>query len=265
MRAMKLLVLSLVLTTLSLSAFAQSVEQAAELYAKRGQDASFAQQAADMYKTLASTSSDKFEKADLLSNAAKALFYVGTHTSNNGEKKSKHNDGMGAAIEAKDLLNYNPSEEKEKLALATALYWYGANLGKWAEANGVASSLGRWPTLKNTMFKIRNLGQEKLEHYGANRILGRAYYKLPFPLGSKKKAYSYLSEAVKETKEGNKVSVLGLNNLYLADLLVAIGKRSSAKELLQAFVEADAATLNPERVPETLEEQEEARKKLERL
>lgn len=255
---------SLVATGLLANANAQTVEQAAELYAKRGQDISFAKQSAEMYLTLASTATEKMEKVALLREASRALYFVGTHTESNLEKKKMHNDAMGVALDAKALVN-DPANDAEKLELAKALYWYGANLGKWAEANGVASSLGRWPTLKNTMLRIVNLGHKEVEHYGAYRILGRAYYKLPFPLGSKSKAFKFLSEAVKNTKEGNEVSVVGLNNLFLADVLVSLGKRDSAKGLLEAFVNADAQTLNLERVPETLEEQEEAKEKLQRL
>jgi hypothetical protein len=248
----------------SVASFAQSIEEANELYAQRGADVSFAQQAADMYLTLAQGTEEKLAKATYLNEASNALYYVAAMAESNVDKKRIHTEGFNKAAQAIDLLR-GTTVDAEKEALALGFYRYGANLGKWGEANGVAASLSKWPTLKNTMFSILNLGYKKIEWYGANRILGRAYYKLPFPLGSKKKAYNYLKEAFDNTKEGNKVSVHGLNNLYMADLLIAIGKKAQAKKLLETFVSLDAETLCPARVPETKMEMEEAKKKLETL
>ena len=47
--------------------------------------------------------------------------------------------GMNVAQKAIDLLNAAKAEQKEQLAMG--YYRYGSNQGKWAEANGIASSL----------------------------------------------------------------------------------------------------------------------------
>lgn len=248
----------------SLTSFAQTMEEAKDLYAQRGADVSFAQQAADMYLNLAAGTEDKLSKATYLNEASNALYYVASQSNSTEDKKRIHTEGFNKASVAISLLR-GTTVETEKEQLALGLYRYGANLGKWGEANGVASSLSKWPNLKNTMESIIEMGMQKTEWFGANRILGRAYYKLPFPLGSKKKSYNYLKEAFDNTKNGNKVSVHGLNNLYLADLLVAIGKQDQAKKLLEAFVALDPETLCPERVPETKAEMEEAKAKLQTL
>lgn len=262
---MKVVLMTALLTVMTLTnVMAQSVREAEELYSRRGEDVSFAAQAAEKYSALAESESDNVKKAELLVGASKSLYYVGTHTDSNLDKKKNHQEGLNIAVEARDLVA-DKADEAQKKAYALSLYWYGANLGKWAEANGVSSSLGKWPSLKSSMNTIRALGYKELEDYGSSRILGRAYYKLPWPLGSKKKAYSYLKEAVENTKNGHSVSVVGLNNLFFADVLVSVGKKDEAKKLLEDFVAADAATLNPARVPENKEEQEEAKQMLERL
>lgn len=260
---MRVMTLSLMLL-FSLSTFAQTVQEAHDLYAQRGKDVSFAQQAADMFLTLADSTEDKLSKATYLNEASNALYYVASQATSKEDKKRIHTQGFNKASVAISLMR-GTSVEAEKVQLALGLYRYGANLGKWGEANGVASSLSKWPNLKSTMESILSMGMKKTEWYGANRILGRAYYKLPFPLGSKKKSYNFLKEAFDNTKNGNKVSIHGLNNLYLADLLIAIGKKEQAKKLLEAFVSLDAETLNPARIPETKAEMEEARVKLQDL
>ena len=258
-------ILSIALMLLfSLTAFAQTMEEANDLYAQRGKDASFAQQAAEMYLTLSEGTEDKLLKATYLNEASNALYYVASQATSNNDKKRIHTEGFNKASVAISLLR-GTTVEAEKVQLALGLYRYGANLGKWGEANGVASSLSKWPNLKNTMESIIGMGMKKTEWYGANRILGRAYYKLPFPLGSKKKSYKYLKEAFDNTKNGNKVSIHGLNNIYMADLLIAIGKKDQAKKLLETFISLDPETLCPSRVPETKAEMAEARVKLQTL
>lgn len=262
-RRMRVLLLTLMLSISGL-VFSQSIEEARELYSKRGTDVTFAQQSADMFLVLSESTEDKLLKATYLNGASNSLYYVAAQSESNLDKKKIHTDGLNKASQAISLL-LGTQVEAEKEQLAIAYYRYGANLGKWAEANGVAASLSKWPNLKNTMNSIISLGKKEIEWFGANRILGRAFYKLPFPLGSKKKAYNYLKEAFDATKNGNEVSVHGLNNLYLADLLIAVGKSSQAKKILETFVTMDPETLCPERVPETKEEIQMALKKLETL
>lgn len=254
----------LMMLSFAVSVFSQTIEEANELYSKRGTDVTFAQQSAEMFLVLSDSTEDKFLKATYLNGASNSLYYVAAHSDSDLDKKRIHTEGLNKASQAITLLRGTTVEE-EKEQLALAYYRYGANLGKWAEANGVAASLSKWPNLKNTMESIILLGKKDIEWFGANRILGRAFYKLPFPLGSKKKAYDYLKEAFDNTKGNFEVSVHGLNNIYLADLLVAIGKKDEAKKILETFVSLDPETLCPDRLPETKEEMLMAQKKLESM
>lgn len=263
---MKKFAMSLMLL-LSFSALAQTVQEAEGLYDKREADPSFAMQAGQMYEVLAGQATEKLEKAKLLNAASNAYYYVGTQKETNKEKMVVFQKGLNIAVKAIDEVRTSTAnEELEQKALG--MYRYGANLGKWGEANGVAASLGKWKNLRNNMLGVISMGYKSLEDYGANRILGRAYYKLPAPLGSKKKSYSYLSEAFKNTKaEGSTVSRNGLNNLFLVDLLISVGKKESAKKILNAFIayEGREEELNSARIPETKAEIAEAKEILKNL
>lgn len=260
---MKFLFTTLVLT-IGLNAFAQTIEEAKDLFAKRGEDVENAKKAAKMYVKLAEKAEAKLDQTKLYNDAALSFYYVGTQMKDAGKKMEFFNEGIGAAILATEAIEDTAATHEEKEQLAISYYRYGSNLGKWAEANGVASSLSKWKNLKNTMEYIISMGFEAIEAYGPSRILGRAYYKLPSPLGSKSKSRYYLSQAFDNTLKGD-ISVNGLNNLFYADLLIATGEADVAKKILTSFVAVDATTFNLERIPETKQEIEEAKTKLKDL
>lgn len=248
--------------------------EAKTLYAKRSETVegiANAGQAAEAYKALADGEvADMAKKATLLNKESQAAYYVGTQVKTDAEKIPVFLRAMKAADAA--IAALTPTEatldEAGKEILATSYYYSGANLGKWAEANGIASSLGRWGELQDKMKKVIALKKESVQAYGAFRILGRAYYKLPAPLGSNKKALYYLEKAFNATKlnnDVNEISIHGLNVLFYADLLIATDRKPEAKAILTSFVAKDANTFNPDRIPETKAEQKEAAEKLKDL
>lgn len=243
---------------LSISAFGETVEQARELYAKRGEDPAFAQQAADIYGTLATQATDWKEKVEMMIKRSEATYYVAAKIEDDKARELKHTEGQGIAAEGVELAKANGDAELQ----ARALYWDGANMGKAGEARGVLSSLGQWPELKKKMQMIIRLKQNHINFYGANRVLGRAYYKLPFPLGSTKKSLRFLKEAYEKSVNADGASNHGINILYYAETLISSGDKAEAKRILDEFLAQDANTLNPERIPETFEEQEDARELL---
>jgi hypothetical protein len=255
------------LTTLSLvlsiGAFAQTATEAEALYKARANSRSGGQtalKAAEMYVKVAAAATTDLEKATNLTKSAQAYYYAGEHTDGNkDERKALHLIGVDKAEAATALLEGKAATAEEFKQLALSYYRTGSNLGKWAEANGIASSLGKWPTLKSLMKKIIDLdggAYKYVESYGANRILGRAYYKLPAPLGSKKKAFNYLNEAFENTKEGKEISTSSINIIYFADLLIATDKEDQAEEILTQLVEVtNYSEYNAVRVPETKEDQ----------
>lgn len=274
--------LALVLFAAGNIASAQTLEelmnQAKEAYAAREYSAAGAaksQEAADIYAQVARSATDKKTQHLALVGQSEALFFVGAANTAAEVKIEKHLAGLEIAdsvvkaygisdvtnVVAIDLARLKALPADELALVGEALYYRGINLGQWGNANGVMESLGRWPELRSTMEVIVNLGVFAAHEYGAYRVLGRGYFKVPGLFGgSNKQAEKYLSAAVKFTlAPGQAFSVNGYNNLYIAELYKDIGKEKEAKEILEAFVAADAKALAPPSYVEFIETQKEAR------
>lgn len=133
------------------------------------------------------------------------------------------------------------------------LFWLGVSYGKFGEAKGVMQSLGLVPHMQEALKKVKTL-DEKYEWGGADRVLGRLFFKLPsIKGGDNKKAIEHLRKAV----------ALGpkhlMNHRFLAEVLMAEGKKDEAKEVLKKIIETPASELLREKQPEMKEEQEEAK------
>ena len=239
---------------LNLNIFADSVEIAEELYSKRGEDVENARKAAEIYKNLATTEEDKEAKAELLIRHLGSLYYVGNQLTVKKEKLKFFRRGATLAETIVELVTESETPDEE--LLSWALYWRGVYLSKFGQTKGVLKSLGLAPDVKGAMKRIIEMGYEDINYYGTHRILGRIFYKIPgFLGGSKKKANVYLEKAFTETlAEGTGISVHGLNNVYYADALVAVGEKEKACEILKVFVEQDPTTFLEDRIPETAQE-----------
>jgi hypothetical protein len=91
---------------------------------------------------------------------------------------------------------------------------------------------------------------------GADRVLGRVYHELPgFAGGSKKKSLDHL---LKSREMGPRV---GLTRIYLADTYLSMDEIEKARQELEFVV---AMEPDPKLIPETAEEKEMARKRLEK-
>ena len=247
---------------MSFNVFANDVDTADDLFAKRGASVANAQEAADLYGKLAAEATDKGEKAVLIVKQSAATYYVGTKATDNNDKEAVHKSGYEQAQKAIDLLKDNTDDFDQEETLAKSYFYYGANLGKYGEAKGIIASLSRVPELKRNMQSISDLGFEDVEEYGANRILGRLYFKLPgFAGGDNDKSERLLKEALENTlSDDGTVSIHGLNNLYLAETLKKNKKKTEACRILKNFMNQDPETLLDTRVPETKEEIKEAAK-----
>lgn len=249
--------------------------KAKEAFAKRefsGSGIASAQEAADLYGKAAATSSDATEKAGYLVNEAAAIYFVGDASSDNSVKIEKFLKGIQFADQALALLGLGDvpgasdaqidqlkaSLKPAQLALlGEGLYFRGTNLGQWGQANGVVQSLSKWPELRRTMEIIKNIGLQSIHDYGANRVLGRGYFKIPGLLGgSVQKATELLGEAMKKTLVAGKIySKNGYNTNYFAEVLNENGDTDKAKALLQAFIAADPASIDAASIPELKEAQ----------
>ncbi|MBT7609253.1 MAG: hypothetical protein HN576_05825 [Bacteriovoracaceae bacterium] len=245
----------------SMNAIAQSVEDAEFLFEDRGEDVANAVEAAEIYGDLAAVSTEKGEKANLLYRQSEALYYVGTQAKSKDDQEKIHNNGVKVSEAAISLLEGQVDNADQKHTLTEALFFWGANKGKWGAARGVLSSLGAIGPLKKSMNKILALN-EKVEKFGADRILGRLYAKIPKIGygGSKKKSLKHLKKAFENTLiPGGTVSVHGTNNIYYAEILEETDNTAKACEVLKEFSVQDPETLLETRIPETTKEIEDAK------
>jgi hypothetical protein len=251
--------------------------QAEKAYAARDYNAAgikSAQDAQDLYAQLVAQTTEPSAKATFLVRQAEASYFVGVATADQQTKLDRLQNGIDLADQATKLLgvaNVTSVSDadlqrlkalpKETLALlGDALYYRGASLGQWGQANGVTSSLGKWPELSTNMELIINLGVKEVHSYGAYRTLGRGYFKIPGILGGDMaKATKYLAAAVKNTLVAGQIySVNGTNNNFYAEILKENGDEAGARALLNAYLTADVATLDPKGIAESKQAQAEA-------
>lgn len=249
-----------VLTALALASSAMAgdfkslYESAFDQFQNRGRDARNARTcvttAGEALK-VAGTAEQKYDASVLQSRCA---YYVGMKTKGDDNKVKVFKEGMKYAEEGKKVL-------KDR---AEAYFFYGINLGRWAEANGIMKSLGERHNLRRNMETVlvkpakdddgRNIAGKDYDGLGGNRTLGRMYFKLPGMFGGDSdKAEKLLREAVENTPSDYKNS---LNVYYLAEVLVARDKKAEAKKMLDDLIsyEDTPEKYNPRRVPETLDD-----------
>jgi hypothetical protein len=190
---------------------------------------------------------------DVLILESRAYYWKGNHTSDLDQKMELHLKGQAKADEAKGLDD----------SYAEGYYYAGLNLGRWGEAKGVLASLGRKNELiaymNQTISHPTRQGQlgKTLDGYGASRVLGRLYFKLPTLFGgSYKESVKHLKEAYTQAKD------LALNVVYYAETLStgSSSEKALANQILDELLAQNRSTYNPNRTPETIEEFELAEK-----
>lgn len=232
-------------------AFGSGEEQADNLYTQRGQSVAYAEQAASLYAQLAEAESDTLKRAQLKIKESEATYYVGTQAQRSKDKQEIHDRGQKIAMVAVGLLSGAPgvaAKDEFKTDLARAYYFYGANLGKWGEAKGVLASLGKWPELKDNMFKLI-ANDESVEDYGAYRILGKAFLKVPFE--SSAQGLEYLRKAYDSTKVTVKDMTLSRNSTTAYYFLEGLKKQEEIETFCGVFSEySKLAKMNDQELTE---------------
>lgn len=175
---------------------------------------------------------------------ARVEYWIGDHTAKKDEKRR--------------ILEMAIYHGKKAVALAPdrpeGHYWLGVNYGVYGQAKGVLKSLSLVKPIKEEMAKVLAI-DPSFEFGGADQLLGRLYYELPGLFGgSKEKSLEHL---LKSKELGPRV---GLTRIYLADTYVAMGQVEKARAELEAVL---ALEPEPKLIPETAQEKEMARKKLE--
>lgn len=229
------------------------LDQATALYAERANPAQL-DKALELLAEVEAKATDPLVKFDALILDSRALYWKGQHATSNDDKKTIHLAGVQRA-EAARLIDAN---------LAEAPYYAGANLGRWAEANGILESLGRKDELIKLMetaiagVSRTGLPGATVDGYGPNRVLGRVYFKLPKIFGGS------LAKAVKYQREAaEKAGDFAINPYYLAESLGTgnDAQQAEALQILDTLLTNDPNAFGPtDRRPETLEEFELARK-----
>lgn len=131
-------------------------------------------------------------------------------------------------------------------------YWYGSNLGMLGSCRGVMASLRSVDPMHNAMQVVLK-ENEKFFFAGPHRALGRLYHQAPgwpISIGKKAKAAEHLERAVQLAPH------YFLNRLFLAELLLDIGKKKQSKEHLQYLIDTP---LHPDHAIEDGDYQSQAR------
>jgi hypothetical protein len=255
MTAFAAVVLSIV-SSVYAADYAGTFQSAMDAFLHRGDDRELSKVCAERAEAAVALGANDIEKYDALILESRCLYFYGMKAKTDALKISIFGKGKDVAERAK----------KFAAARAEAFYYYGINLGRWAEANGIMKSLGERHNLRrNAETAIRNtavvdgktIPGKEIDSYGPNRTLGRMYFKLPGMFGGdNQKSEALLHEAVEKSVERNT-----LNTLYLAEVLVANGKKPEARKVLDEALafENEPAKYNENRIPETMDEMKELR------
>lgn len=213
----KTLFMVLVILSFSFSVFSQDAEelisQGDKLYHEM-KDLATAKEARSMYQKAAATAENKY---DAFWRIARINYYIGTHTESKKEKKTIFVQGVYWAQKAVDLEPEKPDGH----------YWHGVDNGKYGETRGVLKSLFLVKPIKKAMNKVIELDRSYNDG-GADRVLGRVYFKLPgFAGGSKDKSLEHLLKSKEFGPEDP------MTRLYLAETLLKF------KEVEKARAEVD--------------------------
>lgn len=148
---------------------------------------------------------------------ARIMYYLGDYTESKKEKKRIFELGI---YYAKKAVNLEPQKPQGH-------YWLGVNYGLYGETKGVFKSLSLVKPIKEEMKKVIELDRE-YEDGGADRVLGRLYFKLPgIAGGSNQKSLEHLIKS-KELGPDDP-----LTRLYLAETYLALDQKEKAREELE--------------------------------
>lgn len=156
-------------------------------------------------------------KYDATWRISRLYYYIGIHSESKKEQKKIFSQGVYWAERAVE-------SEPEK---PDGHYWHGVNNGKYGETRGVLKSLFLVKPIKEAMNKVIELDRT-YEDGGADRVLGRVYFKLPgFVGGSNEKSLEHLLKS-KELGPEDPVTCL-----YLAETLLELKEVEKAREELE--------------------------------
>ncbi len=132
-------------------------------------------------------------------------------------------------------------------------FWLGANEGLLAEERGPLRGLFLVDTIRKEMETVVLLDPE-YEGAGGLRTLARVYYRAPFfKGGDKRRSVELLENCLRRFPTDS------LTMLYLADSLMAVGRRDEARKMLERIL---SLCPDPDYGPELADNQAEGRARL---
>lgn len=216
------------------------IQQSDDLYAERGDLAKAKLALAKLQEALVAGE----DAYGVYWRMARAEYWIGDHTADKTAKKQIFQQGIDHAKKAIEL---GPNKVEGH-------FWLGVCYGVYGEAKGVLKSLALVKPIKGEMRRVLEI-DPAYDKGGADRVLGRVYHEVPgIAGGSEKKSLEHLLKAV---EYGPRV---GLNLLYLADTYISLDQIEKARETLEYILTMEP---EPELIPETMEEREQARQRLE--
>ncbi len=201
------------------------------------QDMATAKEAMNKYLQALNQLESKYEA---LWRMSRILYYIGSHSQDKKDQQTLFSQGI----------YYGKKAVEAGLERPEGHYWLGVNYGKYGEVKGVLKSLSLVKPIKEEMNKVIELDRG-FEGGGADKVLGRVYFKLPgFAGGNKEKSLEHLLKA----KEFDPDDPLA--RLYLADTYLALNEVDKAKEELEFILSLED---DPRWVSDILTCKEEAR------
>lgn len=232
-------------------------DTALSLYTDERADQAKNNEAITLLEQAVNEASDADLKYDILILTSRAYYWKGVNVpgdeENNEAKVGPFGKGLAAAEAA----------IKVDGAAANAYYYAAISLGKWGLAKGKLTVVGKVGYLEdllaNVKAKLTRDGDPgaTFDAYGYNRVYGRLNHKMAIlPGKSVAKALAFLKESYEKGREN------AVNVLYYADVLAEDGQKEAARSVLRELLKNDPETYNPDRVPETRLEFQDARKML---
>lgn len=216
--------------------------RADELYALRGDLKNVEQMIAELEDVLPAAD----DAYPILWRLARGYEWLGRYTEERSEKLALFERGKEYAEAAAAS---NPSG-------VDGLYWKAILIGRVGETRGILQSLSAAKGMRETLEAVLEL---EGDHAGATYVMAMLYQKLPgWPLsfGSKTRSRELFERAVELAPE-NTTYKLGL-----AQLLIEMGDRAEAKELLEQVLRMD---LTPGEETESAEDKQQAERLLQQL
>lgn len=209
----------------------QLAKEADALYARRAEDG-MARKAVETWQKVLALDESRVEAYWKI---ALACYWLGSHEKDSAQQVEIFREGiefakMGVAVDEKCV---------------PAHYWLGVLYGLFGQSKGVFQSLHMVDPIKKEMEWVL-AHNEKFSGGGPHRVLGRLHYMLPgFQGGDNAKAETHLRRSLEIGPD------IPLTYLYLAEVLVATGKKDEAKDLLRKMTKLED---HPDWIPESREQ-----------